>query len=355
MARTYPAPIRWGIIGCGNVTEHKSGPAFQQARDSRLVAVMRRRVDLAADYARRHEVPRYYDDADALVNDPEVDAVYVATPPGSHLEHALRACRAGKPVYVEKPMARNYTECVRMVEAFRAAALPLYVAYYRRGMTRFARVRELVSTGELGVLTSVSLRLSNGAQRDLDPRDLPWRLVARESGGGLFLDVGSHGLDIVDHLVGPITDVRAQAANRASRYEVEDVVAMTFRAGGVPAAGLWDFGSSRRDDGLAIDGTEARLEMSIYGQEPIRLLRGGGVEEIDIPYPTPVQLGLVQAVVGDLLGRGLCPSTGESGARTSRVMDLALEGYYGGRDDEFWLRPGTWPGRRPTGPSARSP
>ena len=70
--------VRWGIIGVGNVTEGKSGPGFQQAERSELVAVMRRNGDLAADYARRHHVPHWYDDADELINDPEVDAVYVA-------------------------------------------------------------------------------------------------------------------------------------------------------------------------------------------------------------------------------------------------------------------------------------
>jgi predicted dehydrogenase len=89
--------VRWGIIGVGNVTEAKSGPGFQQAERSELVAVMRRNGDLAADYARRHDVPRWYDDADELINDPEVDAVYVATPPDSHREYVVRVAQAGKP------------------------------------------------------------------------------------------------------------------------------------------------------------------------------------------------------------------------------------------------------------------
>lgn len=341
----HPAPIRWGIIGCGNVTEVKSGPAFQQAIDSSLVAVMRRSGGLAADYARRHGVSRWYDDADALVRDPDVDAVYIATPPGSHLEHALRACRAGKPAYVEKPMARSHAECQEMVRSFHDAGLPLYVAYYRRGMPRFLRVKEIVDSGVLGTITSVTLRLSDGAQRDVDPSSLPWRLVARESGGGLFLDVGSHGLDIVDFLLGPLEDVHGLAARRASTYDVEDVVSLSFRVGGVPGTGLWDFASSRREDCLEINGTRARLLVSVFGQEPIRLLRGDAVEEIAAPYPAHVQAPLVQTIVDDLLGRGRCPSTGETAARTSRVMDLALSGYYGGREDAFWERAERWPGR----------
>jgi 1,5-anhydro-D-fructose reductase (1,5-anhydro-D-mannitol-forming) len=347
MARSpLAAPIRWGIIGCGNVTEVKSGPAFQQVPGSALVAVMRRSGELAADYARRHGVSRSYDDADALVRDAEVDAVYIATPPGSHLEHALRACRAGKPAYVEKPMARNHAECREMVRAFQEAGLPLYVAYYRRGMPRFLRVKEIVASGILGKITSVSLRLSDGAQRGVDPSALPWRLVARESGGGLFLDVGSHGLDIVDFILGPLDDVNGLAARRASSYEVEDVVSLSYQAGGVPGTGLWDFASSRREDSLEINGTRARLLVSVFGQEPIRLLRADAVEEIAAPYPAHVQAPLVQTIVDELLGRGECASTGESAARTSRVIDLALSGYYGGREDAFWERPERWPGRR---------
>jgi predicted dehydrogenase len=121
--------VRWGIIGVGNVTERKSGPGFRQAERSELVAVMRRNGDLAADYARRNDVPRWYDDADELINDPQVDAVYVATPPDSHREYVLRVAQAGKPVYVEKPMARTALECEDMISACEGAGVGLFVAY----------------------------------------------------------------------------------------------------------------------------------------------------------------------------------------------------------------------------------
>src|SRR5690625_1222950 len=134
--------VRWGIIGVGHVTEVKSGPGFQQAERSELVAVMRRHGERAADYARRHGVPRWYDDADALIADPEVDAVYIATPPDSHAEYAVRVLEAGKPVYVEKPMARTAAECEQMLSASRRSGLPVFVAYYRRAMPRFVKVKE---------------------------------------------------------------------------------------------------------------------------------------------------------------------------------------------------------------------
>src|SRR5262245_17775985 len=125
--------VRWGIIGCGDVTEVKSGPAFQEAEGSALTAVMRRDGDKARDYARRHGVPNWYSSADVLIDDPDVDAVYIATPPSTHCQLALRVAAAGKPCLVEKPMAMNHAECVRMVEAFASRGVPLWVAYYQIG------------------------------------------------------------------------------------------------------------------------------------------------------------------------------------------------------------------------------
>ncbi len=148
--------IRWGILGCGDVTEVKSGPGFYQRRGSELVAVMRRDGGKAADYARRHGVPKWYDDAEKLIGDKEVDAVYVATPPGTHELYAMKVLAAGKPCYVEKPMSRNWAEAKRMVEGFKAAGVPLFVAYYRRALPRFLKVKELIESGALGRIQRVN-------------------------------------------------------------------------------------------------------------------------------------------------------------------------------------------------------
>ncbi len=271
----------------------------------------------------------------------------MATPVGSHLEHALRACRAGKPAYIEKPMARNHPECLQMIAAFRAAELPLYVAYYRRALPRFVEVKKLIDSGTLGTVTAVACAYYAPRHRDAAAATgAPWRLDAGRSGGGLVLDLASHALDIIDFLLGPLDDVHGTAANRASSHALEDSVTLSFRAGAVPGIGIWNFASSESQDMLLVTGTEARVQLSVFGNEPVRLVRGGDIEEIERPNPQHIQQPLIQTVVDDLLGRGACASTGDSGARTSRVLDVALAGYYGGRDDAFWQRPDTWPGRR---------
>jgi predicted dehydrogenase len=335
--------IRWGIIGCGDVCEVKSGPGFQKARGSQLVAVMRRNGALAADYAKRHGVPRCYDDAHQLVADPEVDAIYVASPPGNHLDSARLVAAAGKPCYVEKPMARHTPECDAMIAALAAAKQKLFVAYYRRALPRFLKVKKLLDGGAIGQLTGITYRLAWSTPVNADPAKNAWRVSAESSGGGLFLDVGSHLLDFLDFCVGPLEAIHGRAACLSHTADVEDVVAMTFRsARGVPGAASWNFSSLAKDDTLEFFGTGGRISIGFFTTDPVRLETARGAEAFDIANPPHVAQPLIQTIVDELLGRGTCLSTGESARRTQHVMDRVLADYYGGREDEFWKRPQTW-------------
>lgn len=333
-----PLPeVRWGILGCGDVTEVKSGPALQKCPGSRLVAVMRRDASLSADYARRHGVPRHYSDAAALCADPEVNAIYIATPPGSHLELARLAAASGKPVYVEKPFTRSAAEASALVSLFASASLPVFAAYYRRSLPRFIKIQNLLAAGAIGRLTGVYLRYAAPPPRD------NWRLDPALSGAGLFYDLGSHALDLLDLLVGPLRDVSGLAANRSGLHPaVEDTVAMHFRtADGAPGTAHWNFASPHHDDVIELHGTTGRIAFSVFAEQPVQLFRAAAAESFTIPHPPHVQQPLIQTVVDALLSgdTGRCPSSAASALRTSVVMDTVLESYYGGRSDAFWLRP----------------
>ena len=318
--------IGWGIIGCGDVTEVKSGPALQQARSSSLVAVMRRNEALAEDYARRHGVPRWYDTAEALIDDPEVDAVYVATPPASHKAYTLMSAQAGKPVYVEKPMALNFDECESMIQGCRTAGAPLFVAYYRRALPRFLKVKELLDAQAIGEPRFVNISLAQPAPREaFTPETLPWRLNPDVAGGGLFVDLASHMLDLLDFLLGPIRDVHGFASNQGQRYPAEDIVTSTFvHESGVHGVGTWCFTSFDRWDRTEIVGTEGKIAYATFATQPVSLTTGAGVTEWTFDDPPHIQQPLIQTVVDALNGVGTCPSTGESAARTSWVMDQML-------------------------------
>ncbi|MEP6620373.1 MAG: Gfo/Idh/MocA family oxidoreductase [bacterium] len=322
--------IRWGIIGCGDVTEVKSGPALQRAEGSALVAVMRRNGDRARDYAQRHGVTRWYDDAEALVHDADVDAIYVATPPSSHLEYALLAARAGKPVYVEKPMAMTFAECRAMIDGCAAAGVPLFVAYYRRALARFVEIKRLIDSGVIGDVRFVAITFYQPSVReDADPATRSWRVKPEIAGGGRFVDLASHMLDFLDFTLGPISLVSATASNQAQLYAAEDIVTTSFVfASGVHGVGAWCFSAYDRADRTEIVGTAGRITYATYDFSPVVLLRGGNTTELTFDPPPHIQQDLIQSVVHALNGRGHCPSTGESAARTSWVMDqmLASEG-----------------------------
>jgi predicted dehydrogenase len=315
--------VRWGIIGCGDVTEVKSGPGFQKAEGSALVAVMRRDRAKAEDYAHRHGVPRAYAEAQALIDDPDVDAVYVATPPESHAALALLVAAAGKPCLVEKPMARTHLECERMTRAFAAARLPLWVAYYRRALPRFLKLRELVHTDTIGRLTTVHVQVTDRLTRGEAAR--AWRFDPAIAGAGLFYDLASHCFDLLDFLFGPITDVRGAAINTGGAYAAEDVTSAVFRLGArMTGTGTWNFNADMKTDIITIAGSEGTIVSPIFSDTDLVITRGGEREVLPIRNPPHVHQPLIQTIVDELRGRGRCESTGESGARASWVMERCL-------------------------------
>lgn len=282
--------IRWGIIGVGNVTEVKSGPGFQKATNSELVAVMRRNGELAKDYAERHGVPRWYDDADTLIHDPDVDAVYIATPPHVHKTYTLRCAAAGKPVYVEKPMALNYAECHAMVEACQEAGVPLWVAFYRRALPRFLKIKEIVQTGGIGEVRSVNMRVYS-LPPVFSPGDVPWRLLPEIGGaGGRFIDLAPHMFDFLDDVLGPIRSAQGIGINQGGAYPADDHVVAQFQfESGVIGVGDWCFTAAHEVDQTQIVGTQGTLSFACFDTSPVTLTHGESVEMFEWDNPPHVQ------------------------------------------------------------------
>jgi predicted dehydrogenase len=318
--------VNWGIIGCGDVTEVKSGPAFNKIENSKLVAVMRRNAALAEDYAKRHQVPKWYNDAEQLVADPEVNAIYIATPPAFHKEYTLLAAKYKKPVYVEKPMALNYQECLEMIEACKEAKIPLYVAYYRRALPKFRKIKELLIGGAIGTPRFVK---TVQYKKSLDTnQDLPWRVDPSIAGGGLFFDLACHTLDILAYLLGTITEVHGFASNKEQLYEAEDIVSGTYMFdSGVHGIGMWCFSSFKEEDLNEIVGTKGKLLFSTFGND-LELITEDKNETFDFERPQHIQENLITTIMEELTGMGTCPSTGITGSKTNWVMDEMVKNYY---------------------------
>jgi predicted dehydrogenase len=321
--------LRWGFIGCGEVTEKKSGPAFAEVNGSSVVAVMSRSEEKARSYAQRHNVPRWYTDAQKLIDDPEVNAVYVATPPSSHATFAIMAMKAGKPVYVEKPLASNYDDCARINRISEKTGIPCFVAYYRRYLPYFQRVKEIIDNGVIGQAINVQVRFAV-PPRDLDyahPDNLPWRLQPDIAGGGYFYDLAPHQLDLLQHFFGVILEARGICANRGQLYQAEDSVSAVFRfESGLPGSGSWCFVAheSAREDRILIIGDRGSISFSVFDYKPIVLHTSEGTQNIEVPNPPFVQFPLIKNVIEHLQGSAVCTCTSVSATPVNWVLDRIL-------------------------------
>ena len=324
--------LRWGFIGCGEVCELKSGPAFAEVEDSTVVAVMSRTEKKARSYAERHGVPRWYTDAQELIDDAEVNAIYVATPPSSHATYAIMAMKAGKPVYVEKPLASNYEDCIRVNRVSEQTGIPCFVAYYRRNLPYFQKVKQLVEQGTIGDVINVQIRFS-WPPRPLDyahPENLPWRLKADIAGGGYFYDLAPHQIDLLQDMFGMILEARGICANRGGLYQAEDSVSAVFQfENGLPGSGSWCFvgHESARNDRILIIGNQGSLSFSVFNYSPIEVHTSDGTQRIEVPNPQYVQYPLIKNVCEHLQGRGICTATSVSATSINWVMDRILGKY----------------------------
>ncbi|WOX04019.1 Gfo/Idh/MocA family protein [Microbulbifer pacificus] len=327
--RNNSGDINWGIIGCGNVTEVKSGPAFSKVPGSRLYAVMRRDREKLIDYARRHSVPKYYESAEALIHDPEVDAVYIATPPGSHRQYALQVASANKHCCIEKPMALNASECREILDAFAGKSAQLFVAYYRRSLPRFNQVKAWLDAGKIGAVRHVSWGYSRPPSERALSGEYDWHTDPQISGGGHFVDLACHGLDLFIYLLGDISAAKGIATNQQGLYPAEDAVAACWIFdSGITGSGHWNFGAGASCDDVIITGSAGSIHFSVFGSGPFVLETAAGVERADISNPENIQYFHIENMIQHLRGNLRHPSLGQDGQKASWVMDQILSGYY---------------------------
>lgn len=318
--------IRWGIIGCGDVTEVKSGPAYQQTEGFELAAVMRRSLEKARDYAQRHHVKKFYNDAQDLISDKDIDAVYIATPPDSHMHYALKVAAAGKPCCIEKPMAPSYKECLAIHESFNKKKLPLFVAYYRRTLPRFQKVKEMLDADQIGELRHINWILNAGPSAADLSKEQNWRTDSRVAPGGYFDDLASHGLDLFEFLLGEVKEASGFSLNQQGLYSAVDAVAASWiHKCGATGSASWNFGSFGNEDKVDIYGSSGKITFSVFQDGPLVCEKKEGREEVYIEHPQTIQLPHVQEMKRALFDdHYLHPSTGATALHTSWFMDKIL-------------------------------
>lgn len=310
------------MIGAGDVTEMKSGPAFNKVENSTLVALSRRNADKARDYANRHNVPDWYTDADTMLNRHDINAIYIATPPSSHKEYALAALKAGKDIYLEKPMALNAYESVEIIDLAERLGRKICLAHYRRELPCFKQVKELIDSGIIGEIQYAKIEIFQPeASAIIAQSEENWRTNAAVSGGGLFHDIAPHQIDLMLHYFGLPMDFSGFSRGRTP--EVADIVSgqIAFESGTV-FQGVWNFTAPRSEtcDKCTLLGSRGRIELSFY-EERVSLETAEINEIFEFSNPKNIQLPLIDRVVKHFSGEGENPCTGQDGLRVMEIMD----------------------------------
>ncbi|MBA2250027.1 MAG: Gfo/Idh/MocA family oxidoreductase [Chitinophagaceae bacterium] len=318
--------INWGIIGCGDVTEIKSGPALYKTDRSSLIAVMRRDAVKAKDYAHRHNVPRWYDDANKLIHDDDINAIYIATPPSTHEEFAMAAINAGKNVYLEKPMALDAASAKRIVEAANNKKIKLVIAHYRRAQPFFKKIKQLLDEKIIGEVKFASLAFykRSFSKYDLQITKNAWRVNAAIAGGGLFHDLAPHQLDLMLYYFGDANIAAGYSINQERSYSADDIVAgnIVFNCG-VLFNGIWCFtvDQSGEKDSCEIVGTKGKITFSVFGEHTITISLDEKTETFTFDIPAHVQQPMIEKVVAHFLNDGPNPCSGEVGVKVMQLIE----------------------------------
>jgi predicted dehydrogenase len=316
--------LSWGIIGCGDVTEVKSGPAFNKANNSQLVAVMRRDAVKAADYAKRHGVPKWYSNADDLINDPAIDAVYVATPPSFHEEYAIQALQAGKYVYVEKPVTTDIASCKRMIDCVKTTKGKLAVAHYRRALPMFLTIQKMIEENKIGKVKLIQLNMLQPHQSPIIANtEKNWRVDPSIAGGGLFFDLAPHQLDIITFIFGNYITCSGISVNQAKLYEAEDAVTGYIKLpNDVLFTGDWCFTApaGMNEDECRIIGEKGSLTFPFFGNK-VEMITAEGKQDLSFEHPTHIQQPMISRVVQYFLGNEPNPCSLEEAIISLEIME----------------------------------
>ena len=262
--------LRWGILGAGFIAG-KFVNAVQKHTRSTVLAVGSRTREKAESFAQPHGIERPYGSYRHLVEDPEIDAIYVATPHVFHLEHALLALRAGKPVLIEKPLALSAAQGELIASEAESAGLFAMEAMWTRFLPHMTMLRQWIAEGRLGDL--VHMHASHG---QLFPFDPDHRLYARELGGGALLDLGVYPMSFVHDIMGEPTRLTALGTLTPTEVDGHAAVALDFEGPRMATVSTTSWALTGIDAMIA--GTTARVRFDDPFLRPtvIRLADAGG-------------------------------------------------------------------------------
>ena len=313
--------LKWGLIGCGDISRKRVAPALRDLANCDFVSVNRAQYDQAESFAREFDARKWFRTWEKLLQDSEIEAVYVATPVNLHCEQTVAAAEAGKHVLCEKPMGMNTAECDTMIEACRSNNVKLGVAYYRHHYPVIARIKEVISSGEIGGIVFAQIN----AFEYFNPQpgvDRYWFMKKDLAGGGPMFDFGCHRIEVLLNIFGSIAVTEGFVGNLVFEREVDDTATAFFHFDSGPNAVLnVTHAVYESQDTLDIFGTKGSIHVARLNAGNMTVKTPDGERTEDHPPHANIHQPLVDDFTQAVLGDSEPSVGGDIGREVNRVEE----------------------------------
>lgn len=314
--------VRWGTLGCARVFERRMAPAFAAAANASLVAVASRTREKAQATALRHGIDRAYDSYDALLADPQIDAVFIPLPNDQHAYWTLRALDAGKHVLCDKPMTLTFADARQCAAKASDRGLRLMEGFMYRHHPQHQRIAQIIDTGAIGRPTLFRAQFTYPAARDLS--NIRWNVA---QGGGALLDVGVYGVNAARWRFGaePIAVFAAGAIDEETGVDVHCALTLEFDGGRTAqVVGGFDQAFASRYEVIGTEGSVTAERAFQVGEQGVRvsILRSNRDEAEVETWPHLDQYAReVETFSAAVLDPALSLAPGEDGVAQARVVE----------------------------------
>jgi predicted dehydrogenase len=313
--------IKWGLIGCGDISKKRVAPGLRDAENSRLISVNRSDFSKAESFAKEFGADKWIKDWKELVVDKDINAVYIATPVYLHAEQTIAAAEAGKHVLCEKSMALNTNEADKMIDACKANNVKLGIAYYRNLYPVVHRIKEIIASAEIGKIVHIqSNNFENFNLKPGEPRY--WLLEKEKSGGGPMMDMGCHRIEVFTNIIGAVNQVKSFNDNIVFKREVEDssIAHFKFENG---ATGILTSSHAAKEakDTLDIFGSEGSIHVPVLNEGTITIVSSNETRTEKHPKHVNAHQPLIEDFIHAVLEDREPAVSGEMGRTITRILD----------------------------------
>lgn len=317
--------LKWGLIGCGDISEKRVAPALRDLENCELVTVNRANYTKAKDFARQFGARKWTKDWREILDDEEVQAVYIATPVYLHAEMTIAAAEAGKHVLCEKPMGMNTKECDDMIDACTSNGVKLGVAYYRHFYPAVKRIKDIIASGEIGIVANAQINNFEPFNRKPgEPRY--WLLEKDKAGGGPMMDMGCHRIEVFTNILGPIQEAKGFLTNVLYEREVEDTaIAHLLFETGTTAVLTSSHAAFEPQDTLDVFGCKGSIHVPVLNEGTMTIKTSDGERVEKHPPHANVHQPLVDDFTRAVLEDREPGVTGEAGRAVTAVEDMIYE------------------------------